>query len=559
MLFRCVVCPCAYCEDDVPTEYEGRTDLDRCFELEQTGYAQPSSAFFITCSKACTDYYRQYQEGKFEGWDLVEPIPVEVVESAHARKEGEEKQRQMEADQALAAVTAAAASSAAAGKKGRKGKKSAGSGAEATSDAAAAASSSSDVASAPAAAAASSSSDQPTSEFVFVPPTEMPPHVCACLMPRAKKPKLICICKTVYDKRRNYVACDACSQWYHLSCVGLAEDADVENLEFTCKACQLKEKQRAAKSSGGYELDSDAEAEESSDDEDSEDSGDDQRGEEASDSQADSDAAEHDDDPRSKRAAAAKKKQKQKQKQKAAAAKSKGKRKSRRSGRSTADDEDEIEDLLGGGLSKSRGKKQKIRHPVDGGMYPVVGDSASAAAGAGASAPFAGPTLEQALQQMLAAQSQANVNANPMASMSVDGLGLGDPSASAAAAATAALPALASMDPATLQAMFAFMQSQFSTGGIVAPDGTVSQAPMPMPMPMPNQMMAPPPQQQQQPQSMQQQPMNMSMPATQPLGLAQHQQQLQQQQLQLQQQQMQIMQQQQQNEMAMAACQQAQQ
>jgi hypothetical protein len=64
MLFRCVVCPCAYCEDDVPTEYEGRKDLDRCFELEQTGYSQPSSAFFITCSQSCTQYYEDYLAGK---------------------------------------------------------------------------------------------------------------------------------------------------------------------------------------------------------------------------------------------------------------------------------------------------------------------------------------------------------------------------------------------------------------------------------------------------------------------------------------------------------------
>lgn len=511
MLFRCVVCPCAYCEDDVPTEYEGRQDQDRCFELEQTGYAQPSSAFFITCSKACTDYYQQYSEGKFDGGggDIVEPIPVEIVESAHVRREEEEKKRQIAADEALAAVTAAAAAS---GKKSaRKGKKGAGAASEETTDAAVAAS--------------SSSGDQAdSSEFVFKPPTEMPPHVCACLMPRAKKPKLFCICRTPYDKRRNYVACDSCSQWYHLACVKIAEDADIESLEFTCAACKLKDKQRSAKSSGGYELDSDAEAEESSDDDDSDASGDDQPAKDESDSHADSDAGDNDDERGGKRAKKKKKQQKQKQK---AAAKSKGKRKSRRGGRGSADDDDDVADLLGGGASKSRGKKQKIRHPIDGGAYPVVGDAAAAAAPA-----FSGPTLDQALQQQLQSQFGqllAQQSANP----AVSGGAIGDP-AVAAAAAAAGLPSFASMDPATLQAMFAFMQSTFSTGGIVAPDGTVSQAPNVPPLSLPLPLALPP----------------IPMPAQQP------QQQQQQQLFQQQQQQLQLMQQQQQNEQAMAALQQ---
>jgi len=208
------------CEDDVPTEYEGRKDYDRCFELESTGYAQPSSAFFITCSHACTQYYEEYLDGQMDGSELAQPIDVAAVSRAHADLEAAEAKRRAEADEAAAnaaAATVAAAAAASASRGGRKSKK-----ALAEEEAAAAAEK---LAQEQRLAAEKASAP---SNFVFVPPTEAAPHVCACLMPKRSKPRLYCICKTPYDKRRNYLACDGCGQWYHLTCVGLKEDADVE-------------------------------------------------------------------------------------------------------------------------------------------------------------------------------------------------------------------------------------------------------------------------------------------------------------------------------------------
>ena len=66
MLFRCAVCPCAYCEDHLPTaEHDGREDLDACEEMEAQNYPQPASAFYITCSHSCTGYYREFRAGIF--------------------------------------------------------------------------------------------------------------------------------------------------------------------------------------------------------------------------------------------------------------------------------------------------------------------------------------------------------------------------------------------------------------------------------------------------------------------------------------------------------------
>lgn len=41
MLFRCTVCPCSYCEDDVPTEYEGQTHTD------ERGHTSPAAAVLL--------------------------------------------------------------------------------------------------------------------------------------------------------------------------------------------------------------------------------------------------------------------------------------------------------------------------------------------------------------------------------------------------------------------------------------------------------------------------------------------------------------------------------
>lgn len=211
------------CEDDVPTEYEGRKDYDRCFELESTGYAQPTSAFFITCSHSCSQYYQEYLDGKMDGSEIAQPIDVAAVSQAHADIEAAEARRRADADEAAASAAAASVAAAAASRGGRKSKKAL------AEEAAAAAEKLAQEQRAAAEKACSASN------FVFVPPTETQPHVCACLMPKRSKPRLYCLCKTPYDKRRAYLACDACGQWYHLTCVGMKEDADVESIEWTCK------------------------------------------------------------------------------------------------------------------------------------------------------------------------------------------------------------------------------------------------------------------------------------------------------------------------------------
>ena len=154
-----------------------------------------------------------------DGSELAQPIDVAAVSRAHADLEAAEAKRRAEADEAAAnaaAATVAAAAAASASRGGRKSKK-------ALAEEAAAAAEKLAQEQRLAAEKASAPSN-----FVFVPPTEAAPHVCACLMPKRSKPRLYCICKTPYDKRRNYLACDGCGQWYHLTCVGLKEDADVE-------------------------------------------------------------------------------------------------------------------------------------------------------------------------------------------------------------------------------------------------------------------------------------------------------------------------------------------
>eukprot|EP00808_Paulinella_micropora_P030077 g69080.t1 len=58
LLFRCVVCPCAFCEDHQPVEAE---DHDTCDRLEALGYKQPGSAFYIACSTSCIKYFKDWK------------------------------------------------------------------------------------------------------------------------------------------------------------------------------------------------------------------------------------------------------------------------------------------------------------------------------------------------------------------------------------------------------------------------------------------------------------------------------------------------------------------
>lgn len=56
MLFRCSVCPCAFCEDHVPAE---RFEQDTSADLLELGFNCPAKAFFIICSLTCATYYKE--------------------------------------------------------------------------------------------------------------------------------------------------------------------------------------------------------------------------------------------------------------------------------------------------------------------------------------------------------------------------------------------------------------------------------------------------------------------------------------------------------------------
>lgn len=67
LLFRCLVCPCSYCEDHVPDEFHGRVDMARSRDLERLHYAQPASASYILCSHACVRYHKKVEENRNKG------------------------------------------------------------------------------------------------------------------------------------------------------------------------------------------------------------------------------------------------------------------------------------------------------------------------------------------------------------------------------------------------------------------------------------------------------------------------------------------------------------
>ncbi len=242
-------------------------------------------------------------------------------------------------------------------------------------------------------------------------------HVClrhcgsmSCLI--IEKPRLYCICKTPYDKRRSYLACDGCGSWYHLACVGMKEDQDVDLLEWTCKGCQLKEKQKASKASGVFELPSEEEASEASSGSDSDDSADD--GEQGADSENDPSDSE---DMRNPGNVGVKGKFSSGRKRKA--------------------------DMLTGLEMPTRSshvRKQKIRHPVEGGPLPGevnYGDLAAAPAAPSSIAPIGPsfmPTIEQMVQMM-----QAHAG----------GAASGGVPAGAAGAGAGGVPNVNPMDPQT--------------------------------------------------------------------------------------------------------------
>ena len=58
-LFRCEMCPNAYCEDCLPADHAFTGVCERWVPL---GYRTPTSACFIHCSLACVAFAKQQQE-----------------------------------------------------------------------------------------------------------------------------------------------------------------------------------------------------------------------------------------------------------------------------------------------------------------------------------------------------------------------------------------------------------------------------------------------------------------------------------------------------------------
>ncbi|GAA5919910.1 hypothetical protein JCM6882_005488 [Rhodosporidiobolus microsporus] len=65
-----------------------------------------------------------------------------------------------------------------------------------------------------------------------------------------KDDRLYCICKELYNPERMMIACDKCEEWYHVDCVGIAEDA-VELVDlFICPKCQASSLDRTTWKTG---------------------------------------------------------------------------------------------------------------------------------------------------------------------------------------------------------------------------------------------------------------------------------------------------------------------
>lgn len=149
----------------------GRRDLDRCFELEMTGYSQPASAFYITCSASCTQYYQQYINSTTDA-----ELPIELVEAEREAQAKQETATMHKVDAIIAEHAHGDGATAATGKRGgRKSRKEEPAGAAAAAPPPAGAS-----------ADTPSKEDSKTEEdeFVYQPPTEIAPHICSCLIPK---------------------------------------------------------------------------------------------------------------------------------------------------------------------------------------------------------------------------------------------------------------------------------------------------------------------------------------------------------------------------------------
>jgi SWI/SNF-related matrix-associated actin-dependent regulator of chromatin subfamily A member 5 len=61
LLFRCEMCPDAYCEDHLPIDAE---IVGGCDRFEALGMRKPSQACFIHCTKDCQDFAEKVKRGE---------------------------------------------------------------------------------------------------------------------------------------------------------------------------------------------------------------------------------------------------------------------------------------------------------------------------------------------------------------------------------------------------------------------------------------------------------------------------------------------------------------
>jgi hypothetical protein len=59
-----------------------------------------------------------------------------------------------------------------------------------------------------------------------------------------KNQKTYCICNSVYDKKRFYIQCDQCSNWYHGECVNITPQVAAELDQYKCVKCMEENKNK---------------------------------------------------------------------------------------------------------------------------------------------------------------------------------------------------------------------------------------------------------------------------------------------------------------------------
>jgi hypothetical protein len=61
---------------------------------------------------------------------------------------------------------------------------------------------------------------------------------------KKKNTRLYCVCNQMYDEDgEGMIGCDSCSDWFHFSCIGIAEEeAEDDDFNYTCDLCKEREK-----------------------------------------------------------------------------------------------------------------------------------------------------------------------------------------------------------------------------------------------------------------------------------------------------------------------------